>query len=176
MRKIKLYIAISLDNYIARADGDINWLESFPTPEGEDFGYGTLMANVDTTLMGNKTYQQVLGFDMPFPYTGCENYVFTRQQDLKSDENVQFVSSDAVSFIQDLKSKPGKDIWLIGGGQLNTLLLNADLIDEMIITVLPIILGEGIPLFGPTAKEKVFHLEEAKTFENGFVQMIYRKK
>jgi len=134
------------------------------------------MKNVDATLMGNKTYQQVLGFDMPFPYTGFENYVFTRQQNLTSDENVQFVSSDIVSFIQNLKNKPGKDIWLIGGGQLNTILLDADLIDEMIITILPIVLGEGIPLFAPTAKEKVLHLVEAKAYENGFVQLIYQKK
>lgn len=176
MRKIKLYIATSLDNYIARPDGSIDWLESFPTPKGEDFGYGELMKNVDTTLMGNKTYQQVLGFDMPFPYTGCENYVFTRQQDLTSDENVQFISSDVVAFIQNLKNKPGKDIWLIGGGQLNTIFLNADLIDEMMITILPIVLGEGIPLFAPTAKEKMLHLKEFKAFENGFVQLIYRKK
>lgn len=176
MRKIKLYIATSLDNYIARTNGNIDWLESFPTPKGEDFGYGALMANVDTTLMGNKTYQQVLGFDVPFPYSGSKNYVFTRQQGLKSDENVQFVSTDAVSFIQDLKNKPGRDIWLIGGGQLNTVLLDADLIDEMIITIFPIVLGEGIPLFAPTAKEKVFQLEASKAYENGFVQLIYRKK
>lgn len=176
MRKIKLYIATSLDNYIARPNGEIDWLETFPTPEGEDFGYAAFMETVTTTLMGNKTYQQVLGFDMPFPYADKENFVFTRQKGLEPTEHVQFVSENIISFIQSLKEKPGKNIWLIGGGQLNTVLLNHDLIDEMILTVLPIVLGEGIPLFGGKPEEQIFNLLNHQVFDNGFVQLTYQRK
>lgn len=176
MRKIKLYSAASLDNYIARPNGEVDWLEIFPIPEGEDFGYTDFIANVDTTLMGNNTYQEVLGFDVPFPYKGLTNYVFTRQQDLEPADYVQFVSENVVDFIKALREKPGKDIWLIGGGQLNTLLLNHDLIDEVILTVFPIILGEGIPLFGNQPKEQILDLVEHKAYDNGFLKLVYRRK
>lgn len=174
MRHIKLYIATSLDNYIARPNGSVDWLESFPNPDGNDYGYKDFLATIDTTLMGNNTYKEILGFDIPFPYPDKVNYVFTQQHDIKEAAFVRFINKDIISFIQDLKHQTGKDIWLIGGGQLNTVLLNADLIDEMIITIVPIILGEGIPLFTPGAKENVFELIHSQAFPSGMVQMSYK--
>ncbi|MBC5774170.1 dihydrofolate reductase [Pontibacter sp. KCTC 32443] len=172
MRKIVLYIAASLDGYIARPDGGIDWLENEVYKiDGEDFGYSSFMKTIDTTLMGHSTYKVVAGFDMPFPYPDKTNYVFTHSQQ-PDNEFVHFISSNAAEFVRQLKQQPGKDIWLIGGSQLNTLLLNAGLIDEIILTYIPIILGNGIPLFAPFASEKMLNVKESKHFENGFVQLL----
>lgn len=176
MRKIVLYIAASLDGYIARADGRIDWLENKAyTIEGEDFGYSSFMETVDTTLMGHSTYKIVLGLGSPFPYTNKKNYVFSHSSHPEA-EHVQFVSSNAARFVKDLKQQPGKDIWLIGGSQLNTLLLNANLIDEIILTYIPIILGRGIPLFAPGASEHLLQLKDSKSYKNGFVQATLELK
>jgi dihydrofolate reductase len=171
MRKLILYIAASLDAYIARPDGDTSWLhdERF-TVEGEDFGYSTLLQGIDTTLMGHGTYKVILGFDMPFPYADKVNYVFSRSSQ-PATEQVRFVREDVAAFVQRLKQEPGQDIWLIGGGQVNTLLLNAGLIDELIITYVPVILGSGIPLFAAGAQERQLQVLGSKNFPNGFVQL-----
>jgi len=171
MRKLILYIAASLDAYIARPDGDTSWLhdERF-TLEGEDFGYSALLQSIDTTLMGHSTYQVILGFDMPFPYADKVNYVFSRSSQPNA-AHVRFVGEDAVAFVRQLKQEPGQDIWLIGGGQINTLLLNAGLIDEFILTYVPVILGSGIPLFAAGAQEKQLRVVERKNYPNDFVQL-----
>src|SRR5664279_1394932 len=123
MRKIKLYIAVSLDGKIAKPDGDVKWLDKIPNPDHLDYGYSDFLKSIDTTLMGNYTYKQLLGFGIDFPYGGKANYVFTRNTELKEDENVKYISTDPVSFVKDLKSSTGGDIWLIGGGEVNSLFL-----------------------------------------------------
>ncbi|WP_162051566.1 dihydrofolate reductase family protein [Pontibacter pamirensis] len=172
MRKTVLYIAASLDGYIARPDGSTAWLhDEIYTIKGEDFGYSEFLQTIDTTLMGHSTYKVVLGFDMPFPYPDKANYVFSRSSGHTDTEHVKYISTDAAEYIQKLKQKPGKDIWLIGGGQLNTLLLNHNLIDEIILTYVPRVLGEGIPLFAPGAQETKLKVHSSKSYDNGFVQV-----
>lgn len=173
MRKVILYIATSLDGFIARPDGRIDWLENAPNPTQTDYGYALFLAGIDTTLMGNSTYKTVLGFDIPFPYPDKENYVFTRNANVKKAEYVQFISENIPAFVQHLKAKKGKDIWLIGGGEINTLLLNAGLIDEIMLTQMPVLIGEGIPLFAKGAKETLFELTYTQTFESGAVIRTY---
>jgi dihydrofolate reductase len=138
MRKIVLYIAASLDGYIARPDGNIDWLtdKKYNIPD-EDFGYSAFIDTIGTTLMGNSTYKAVLGMDMPFPYSDKKNYVFSRSEHADT-EYASFVKDNAVDFIEKLKEQPGKDIWLIGGGELNALVLNAGMLDEIILTYIPI--------------------------------------
>ncbi|ARS37327.1 dihydrofolate reductase family protein [Pontibacter actiniarum] len=172
-RKLVLYIAASLDGFIARKNGDTSWLhDERYAIEGEDFGYRAFLQGIDTTLMGHSTYQAVLGFEIPFPYPDKTNYVFSRSQHPET-EHVQFVQQGVPEFVQRLKQQPGQDIWLIGGGQVNTLLLNAGLIDEVVLTYIPIVLGSGIPLFAAGAREKQLQAQESRSFRNGFVQVSY---
>lgn len=178
MRKIVLYIATSIDGYIARKDGSIDWLEDPKYAlENEDYGYYDFMKTIDTTLMGNSTYQQVLGFDMPFPYQETTNYVFTKTPKKKNEPFVEFFSGNIPEFIKTLKQKEGKDIWLIGGGKLNTVFLDNGLIDEIILSIIPITLGEGITLFvGAKKLDSQFKLVSSKAYDNSFVQLHYVKQ
>lgn len=173
MKKLKVYIAISLDGYIADRDGKIEWLTGFPNPENTDYGYADFLATIDTTLMGNSTYKDVLVLSETFPYPDKTNYVFTRDSTLTDTSFVQFISRDITAFVGNLKKGTGKDIWLIGGGLLNGALLEADLIDEMIIHVMPVVLGEGRPLFGGMPMEKVFRLTDTKSHPNGVLKLHY---
>lgn len=177
MRQVILYIAASMDNYIAKSDGDTYWLHDpeFDSKD-EDYGYNALMKSIDTTLMGNATYEVVMGFDVPFPYPDTINYVFSRKNGAQETEHVKFVSEDPVSFVQQLKKNQGKDIWLIGGGQINTLLLNANLVDRVILTIAPLTLGEGIPLFASGLGFHKFKVEETKSYSSGLVQITYARR
>ena len=173
MRKISLYIASSLDGYIARPDGDIKWLEEFPNPDNNDFGYHEFLKGVDTTIMGGATYRQVLTFG-EWPYPDKDNFVFTKQLGLE-DSNVSFVNDDIVSFAKELRKRKGEKIWLIGGGQINSIFLKNDLVDEMILTIVPIVLGDGIPLFAKDEINKTLRLEKTHAYPNGMVQLTYAK-
>lgn len=174
MRQVILYIAASLDGYIARPDGSIDWLEDEAYRlEGEDYGYNSFQQAIDTTLMGNSTYKVVKGMEMPFPYPDKTNYVFTRSSHPEA-EFVKFVQEDPVAFVKQLKKQEGKHIWLIGGGQLNMQLLNASLVDEMIITFVPLILGRGIPLFAGGVSERMLKVQDVATYRNGFVQVKFK--
>lgn len=175
MRTLSLYIATSLDGFIARSDGRVDWLDAIPNPTQLDYGYGTFLASVDTTLMGNNTYQTVLGFGGNFPYPDKVNFVFSRSE-RPNTPYVQYVTEDPAAFVRRLKQADGNGIWLIGGGQLNTVLLNAGLIDELIISVAPVILGAGIPLFGSTDTETQWTRTKTESFETGFVQSTYRRR
>lgn len=169
MRNLKLFIACSLDGFIARSDGDVDWLLT-----DDDYGYQEFYASIDTTLMGNKTYRQVMTFG-EFPYPGKNNYVFTRQMNLPATEYVAFITEDIVTFTRKLKVSDGKDIWLIGGGAVINILYQAGLIDQYILAIHPIILGKGIPLFhGPIGEQKLV-LQDCKTYPSGLVQLFYEK-
>jgi dihydrofolate reductase len=172
MRKIKLYIASSLDGKIARPDGNIDWLDEFNSP-AEDYGYNDFMDSVDTTVMGNTTYQQILKMGPGFPYNNKRNYVFTRNSGLKQDGNVTYRSGDLFSFVQSLKQESGKDIWLVGGGQVNAFFLNNDLIDELILFFIPVLIGDGIPLFDQSDRLKNLTLTGNKSYPNGVVELKY---
>jgi len=174
MRKIILYIASSLDGKIADTEGSIEWLHQIPNPDKSDYGYADFFKSIDTTLMGNMTYQQVLNFDVEFPYKGLENYVITRDNSLTKDEHVKFISGNLVDFIQELKEKPGKDIWCIGGGGLNSVLLENGLLDEILVFVMPVILGPGIPLADQISKNCKLELTNTTTYNSGVIELRYK--
>ena len=174
MRKIKLYIAISLNGKIANPDGTVDWLESIPNPEKSDYGYSNFYKTIDTTIQGNNTYKQIVGWGIDFPYADKKNYVFTRDQKLEHTKYVEFVSSNHINFINQLKKESGKDIWLIGGGQLNTMFLNEKLIDEIHVFVMPIVLANGIELFEALPKQTNLKLIDTKTYTSGAVELKYK--
>lgn len=168
MRKLKLFIASSLDGCIARPDGAIDWL---PT-DGNDYGYQDFIRTIGTTLMGGKTYRDVLRFGT-FPYAQLENYVFTRNRKMKKAPNVKFVSDDICEFTRNLKKGSGSGIWLIGGSEIITELYNEQLIDEYVVTIIPIILGKGIPMFYGLEKQEKLKLTGSKSYASGVVQLSY---
>ncbi|MDA1349068.1 MAG: dihydrofolate reductase family protein [Chloroflexi bacterium] len=136
---------------------------------GLDYGYREFYESVDTTLMGNSTYRVVLTADS-FPYPDRTNYVFTRKTPPPDTDHVRFVSGDIAAFVRSLKNATGSDIWLIGGGQINTVMLNDSLIDEIIVTIFPLVLGDGVPLFSPAAERSQFKTAGCETYETGLIQ------
>ncbi len=177
MKRIILYIASSIDGRIATADGGIEWLDSISNPNHEDYGYEELLQSVDTIIMGNKTYQKILSFNIPWPYPGKQTYVITHKAGPKDADakEIEFITDDVYGKITTLKSQSGKDIWLVGGGQIDALLANENLIDEMRIFIAPTILGEGIPIFAGSTKPITWKLIECRHYDNGGVILIYRK-
>lgn len=174
MKKIKLYIAASLDGYIARHDGDLDWLMEFPNPLKEDYGYKEFFASVDTVIMGGRTYRDIMCMDVVWPYKDKTTYIITRNPVMKI-EKVNFITENIFETISQLRKEDGKDIWLVGGGELTTMLLNQDLVDEMIITYIPVILGNGVPLFPNSPKESRWDLVVNMGYQNGILQVIYGK-
>ncbi len=171
MRKVILYIASSLDGYIAGPENQLDFLF-----HDQDFGYENFLPTIDTTLMGYKTYQEVLGFDVPFPYPDKTNYVFSRQSRPASQHPVTFVQEDPATFIRQLKQGSGGKIWAVGGGQLNGLLLEAGLIDEVELYLHPIALGSGIPLFKGAYAPQAFRLISSAIHPSGVIIAKYQKK
>lgn len=176
MSKVILYIATSLDGYIARPDNNLDWLTSTPKPETGDYGYSELLEGIDTIIMGRKTYDVCIGFEGEWLYTGLKTFV------VSSDKNFEIKSPDTFllpenlkDFVNDLKIKPGKDIWLVGGGQLITSFINNGLLDRMIITIVPKLIGEGIPLFPKNTKESNWKLVKTEQFNTGLVNLTYEK-
>ncbi|MBS3052539.1 MAG: dihydrofolate reductase [Candidatus Aenigmarchaeota archaeon] len=172
MKKITLYIAISLDGFIARKDGRIDWLSPFENSE-EDYGYKEFYKNVDTVIMGNKTYKQTLSFS-EFPFKDKKCYVFTRDKKKTKDENAIFVNKKTKNFIKKL-DKEDKNMWLVGGASIVKEFLKLDLIDEFIISVIPILLGDGIRLFNGKLNEKILRLIDIKSFDSGLAQIYYKR-
>lgn len=176
MPKIVLYIASSLDGFIARPDGNLDWLTSVPAAKEGDYGYSELINGIGTTIMGRKTYEEILGFGVDWPYIGIDSFVVTNNRDLKIESLDTYVlNEDLTEFVTALKNKTEKDIWLIGGGQLVTSFINKNLLDKMIITLIPKIIGEGIPLFAHKPAETKWKLAEVKSFDTGVVNLIYEK-
>ncbi len=176
MRKVVLYIATSLDGFIARPNGWVDWLENHRNPDQLDYGYRAFYDSIDTVLMGSNTYRDIQKMDIAFPYSTKENFVYSRRAASDKDEHVHFVKKDVNGHVKRLKKIKGKDIWLVGGGRINGYFLKEGLIDEMIISTFPIVLNEGIRLFEGAQGDHQFELESATTFNTGIVQLKYLKK
>jgi dihydrofolate reductase len=168
MRRLVLYTAASLDGKIARGDGSVDWLY-----HDLEFGFAEFFAGIDTTISGAQTYREIGRNGWDFPYTGKTNYVFTRTEGRASKDPVEFVTEDPAAFTARLKHTNGQDIWLVGGGQINSILLNAGLIDRIVLGLHPIVLGEGLPLFPSPAGQADFRLTEQKVCERGLLLLTY---
>jgi len=171
-RPVVLYIAISLDGYIAREDGSIDWLYEI---EGEgDNGYEEFYQTVDTVLMGKTTYDHTFELAEQFPYPNKKCYVFSRSEQAPSP-HVTFIQGDVPRFIEELKAQEGSNIWIVGGAEMLDGLLKEQLVDEFIITISPVLLGKGIPLFKENNPVTGLILKGTKRFGQ-FVQLHYVKK
>lgn len=176
MRKVVFGVANSLDNFIARENGAVDWLMW----SNEVSAYVTdFWKTIDTILMGRKSYEvgQELGKGQKNPYPGMKTYIFSRTLPEESEsEDFEIVSSDAVEFTRNLKNREGKDICVMGGGELAKSLFEADLIDEIGFNIHPVLLGKGIPLFHEMNRQIDLELIESKPFQNGCVLVTYRVK
>lgn len=172
-RKLVLYIATSLDGYIATEDDSLEWL--FKTEGEGDNGYSEFYHTVDTILLGRRTYDWIMEQEEGnFPYKNKACYVFSKSKSGKN-ENVEFINQDVVEFTNKLKKLDGGNIWLVGGGNLLHAFIKERLVDEFVITIAPTLIGHGIPLFKKNDFELDLQLREVKKF-NQFVQLYYEAK
>lgn len=169
-RKVILYIAMSLDGYIAKTDGDISFL-SLVEQEGEDYGYSEFIETVDTVILGRKTYDKILTMGIESPYGGRKVYVLTRNS-IPTDK-VTYYSGNLSELVSSLKSQSGKNIYCDGGAETVHLFLQEKLFDELIISIIPVLLGNGIRLFGKSFPEQKIQLVSSKSFNAGLVQLHY---
>lgn len=172
-RSVIVHIGTSADGYIARPDGDLEWLTSRPAPEGF-YGMGDFMKSIDTMLLGRKTYEASLRMGARFDTTG-RYVVFSRHAppaDIPS--GVEFVNGAIGSFVSRLREQPGKDIWLMGGGELIASFLDEHAIDEFVVSVVPVFIGDGIPLIARRHRHVPLALQSVERFEDGVVQLHYR--
>jgi len=161
-----LYIASSLDGYVARENGDIDWL-----PQSDASGYNEFYNTIDVVIMGKTTYDQILTFG-EYPYKDKKSYVFTRNNSNARDENVEFVS-DSDEFGKDILPKLDGNIWLIGGGQIISTFVNHGIVDEIILSIVPIVIGKGIPLFQNIQKETKLELVKTTNYDK-LVEIHYK--
>ena len=172
-RKVVLFIALSLDGYIAGPEEDLSFLSKVEKP-GEDYGYGSFIETVDTVIMGRKTYDKVLGFGIPFPHSDKKTYIITRHPKA-SEGNITFYGGDLSLLIRSLKLETGRKIFVDGGAEIVQALLERKLIDELILSFIPCFLGEGVSLFKPGRPQEDWILHGSQTFESGLVQVHYSR-
>jgi dihydrofolate reductase len=173
-RKIIVSIATSADGFIARLDGSVDWLDR-PSPK-DNYGMMQFFKSIDTILWGRKTYDMSLGFGKKGGGgfgSKTMNYVFTHNPPTTKNSRVQFVNEPVKTFATRLRSQPGKDIWMMGGGNVIASFLDAGEIDEFIIAVIPTLIGEGIPLVAPKKRNVQLSLLSTHAYEDGVVRMHY---
>ena len=176
-RKIIVYIATSADGYIARPDGDVEWLNR--RPHTNDYGMRAFYRSIDTILMGRKTYDWGVAYarknnikDGIFDKK-VANYVFSRKPPKKAAPGVQFVSEPVKAFARRMRATPGKHIWMMGGGELIASFLDAGEIDGFEIHVIPTFIGKGIPLVAPRHRDVSLRLRSARKYSDGVVRLRY---
>lgn len=174
MGKIILYITASLDQRIAEPDGSLEWLSGFPNPDKSNHNYKDLLASVYTVLIGGRAYRELLNMEVIWPYQKQMTYVVSRYN-WSDENNVHFITDTVIETISALRNESGKDILLVGGGKLVSMLLAVDLIDEIQISYIPVILGKGIPLFPEQPKESKWELLENIVHESEVLTVRFRK-
>lgn len=176
MRNVVLFIAMSLDGYIADKNGNVDWLNGQSRDEENIDSYSNFIKDVDTVVMGWNTYQQIVTELSPeeWVYADLTSYVITHRE-LSSTNNIIFTGKNTCDIVNELKQEEGKKIWICGGANIIQQLLKADLIDEYYISVIPTILGSGIRLFGTIPKEIKLKLVDTQTY-NGITDLVYTRR
>lgn len=176
MRKTILYIAMSLDGYIADINGKVNWLTGENIDNSSMDNYLKFINGIDTVVMGRTTYNQIVTELSPdnWVYSGMKSYVITSSP-FKSSEEIISTSQNVCELVKDLKQKNGKDIWICGGANITNQLINNNLIDIYHISIIPTILGNGIKLFGLFDSEIELKLLSTNSY-NGIVELVYKNR
>ena len=172
MRKIIYGAGTSLDGYIARLDGSLDFLHVRPS----NYSMGPFFKTIDVALMGRKTYE--VGVRMSggkFQSHGLPCYIFSRSLPEGERDGAVFVREEPKRFVEELQNKKGKDIWLAGGGELTREFLKEDLVDELYLGIVPVLVGEGIPLFAPGFPQREFTLMESKAYSGGLIALKYER-
>ncbi|HEX4947021.1 MAG TPA: dihydrofolate reductase family protein [Blastocatellia bacterium] len=172
MRKVTLGLANSLDNFIARTNGTCDWLRWDEETAAISSAY---LQTIDTFLIGRKTYEVMLSNGMT-SYTGFRNCVFSRTLQHSDDPNVEIIAEDAAAFVRQIKGEAGKGICVYGGSELACSLFAANLIDEVVLNIHPVLLGSGIPLFYEMERQIDLELIEAKPLQQSKLLVTYRVK
>ena len=170
MRRVVLGLGISLDGYIARPNGDVDFL-FMP----KDYSMAPFFATIDTAVMGRKTYEIGLKMGGASGFASMASYVFSRTLPPGERSGVVFVDEGPAALIERLRKRRGKNIWLMGGGELGRDFLQADLVDDLYLGIVPVLLGAGIPLFPPGFPQRKFELIENKTYSKGLIAVKYRR-
>jgi dihydrofolate reductase len=170
MRKVILGLGISLDGYIARLDGAVDFL-FMP----KDYSMGPFFKTIDTAFMGRKTYDVAMKMGGGGFGGSMVSYVFSRTLPAGERAGVIFTSDSPASVVRQLRKRRGKHIWLMGGGELVRDFLKADLVDELYMGVVPVLLGEGIPLFPAGFPQRNFALVKNETFSKGLIALTYKR-
>ncbi|MEE1518098.1 MAG: dihydrofolate reductase family protein [Lachnospiraceae bacterium] len=176
MRKVILYIAMSLDGYIADQNGKVDWLNAYNGVEAGTDSYSLLLEKVDTVVMGYNTYHQIVTELSPeqWAYEGLKSYVITHNK-IPSNPEIIFVNNSPSDLVKNLKKESGKDIWICGGANIISQLMQEELIDKFHISVIPTILGNGIRLFDDINNEMKLDLVQTKS-GSGIVELIYEHR
>jgi dihydrofolate reductase len=170
-----VYIATSLDGFIAASDGKLDWLEEIPNPEKNDFGYSEFMRGIDAIVMGRKTFEKVLTFGV-WPYDKPV-YVPSKSKltiPKEVEDKVEIITGNPKKLVDQLKAKGYQNLYIDGGITIQGF-LNEDLIDEMIITRVPVLLGNGIPLFNNLTQRLDFNHVRTEIFNEMVVKSHYRR-
>lgn len=172
MSEIFTSIAVSLDGYIASRSGDLSWLNDVMV-QGEDYGFEETMKRTGIFVMGANTYKEMLKSGMA---GGKERtYVITKEKDLRKGSRTELYDGDLKELAERVKSETDKDIYIWGGGDVITQFIDLDLLDELHLAVIPVLLGDGVPLFGKLSKSKKLKLAACKQFEkSGITLLRYR--
>ena len=171
-RKVILFISMSLDGYIAKPNDDLSFL-SMVEKKDEDYGYDNFLASVDTVIVGRKTYDWVMNQVPEFPHAEKDTYVITKKPRTNNGKTI-FYHGKLPALVQKLKSEVGKNIYCDGGAEIVNELLKNKLIDELIISIIPVLLGNGKRLFADGRQEQTLKLLQVETFETGLTKLHYK--
>lgn len=176
MRTVTLYIAMSLDGYIADQEGRVDWLMGQEPGQDDMVSYTEFIKEIDTVMMGWTTYHQIVTELSPdaWAYRGMDTYVMTHRE-MPEQEEIRFTGEDICSLLRRLKQEDGYGIWICGGASIVQPLIAADLIDRYHISVIPTILGDGIKLFGTVKEEIKLRCVDTRTY-NGITDLVYERR
>lgn len=177
MRNTILYIAVSLDGYIADSTGSVDWIKGHDDSIEMEDTFTPFFDSVDTVIMGKRTYDQIVTELSPdqWPYNGATTFVITHTDRHNASEHIRFRNTAVCGLVNELRKQPGKNIWICGGAQIARPLIEKDMIDTYHIAIIPILLGGGIRLFDTTEHRIQLALTATKEY-NGIIELTYHRK